>query len=245
MEPVMWGRGAAVAVIMIVLISVSTVTTTLAAIGTSAPRGSTLDLRFGPDVVRPVTTITVTLSINPQQVTKGSSISVQSSTSGGAPPYSFVYAGLPSGCNGQNQPSFSCNPSSTGTYSVQVTATDSHGNQSAPSNSVNLDVTSASNGNGNGNGGGNNSSNPLSSLSSGLGGYLAIAFIFAIVGFATWILLIVGVWVIAVVLMRRLPKPGEAAASGPGSKCGSCSAAVPGGAKFCPQCGTSTTPKGT
>lgn len=188
------------------------------------------------------TPVTASLSITPQQVKQGQSINVQTNASGGTAPYSYSYTGLPPGCGGQNQPSFSCNPSSTGSFSVQVTATDSHGNQSNPSNSVSVDVTSSSGGNGNGNGGSNNSSNPFSSLTSGLGGFLAIALILAIVGFVTWVLLVVGVWVIAVVLLRRLPKGGPAAGSTQ-VKCASCARLIPEGSKFCPECGASTAPK--
>lgn len=196
----------------------------------------------------PDSTVTVELSINPQDVSQGSSINVQTTVNGGTPPYSFSYNGLPSGCNSSNEQSFTCNPDSSGTYNVQVTATDSHGNESAPSNTVTLDVMSSNNnnnGNGNGNGGSNNSSNPFSNLLSGLGGFLAIALIFGVVGFVSWILLVIGVWVIAVVLMRRLPKGGAAATVATSAKCASCSASIPGGTKFCPQCGASTTPKGT
>lgn len=185
--------------------------------------------------------VTASLSITPQQVSKGQPINVQTIASGGTPPYSYSYTGLPPGCGGQNQPSFSCNPSATGSFSVQVTATDSHGNQSNPSNSVSVDVTSSSGGNGNGNGGSNNSSNPFSSLFSGLGGILAIALILAIVGFVAWILLVVGVWVIAVVLMRRLPKGGAAAVTK--VRCAACDRMIPDGSKFCPECGASTAPK--
>lgn len=195
-----------------------------------------------------VSSVTVSLSISPQQVTAGSQISVQATANGGTAPYSFSYSGLPSECGSPSQPSFSCTPTASGTYNVQVTATDFHGNQSAPSNTVTLDVTGSSNNNnnnnnGNGNGGSNNSNNPFSSLLSGFGGFLAIAVILAIVGFVTWVLLVVGIWVIAVVLMRRLPKRGAADATSNSVKCASCSALITSGAKFCPECGASTVPK--
>ncbi len=181
---------------------------------------------------------TASLSINPSQSQEGNSINLQTTVNGGAAPYSFTYHGLPSGCNTQNSSGFSCNPSATGMYPISGTVTDHNGNQTG-TNVVTLDVTSSSNGGGGGGGSGNNSSNPLSSLLSGFGGILTYVLIFGIVGFATWILLIVGVWVIAVVLMRRLPKRGEGAPATASVRCASCSASIPAGTKFCPECGKS------
>ena len=125
---------------------------------------------------------------------------------------------------------------------MQVTVTDINHNQTV-SNSASLDVTSSNNGNGNGNGNGNNSSNPFSSLLSGLGGFLSIVLVFGIIGFVTWILLVVGIWVIAVVLLRRLPKRTPGAASGSTMACAACGATLPAGSKFCSECGKSTAPK--
>lgn len=192
-----------------------------------------------------VNPVSVSLTVNPGRTTEGQTVSVQATANGGTPPYSFAYSGLPNGCQGQNGASFTCNPSSSGTYSIQVTATDSRGNQSSPSNSVSLTVTSSNNGNsnGNGNGNGNNSSNGLSSLFSGFSGVLSLLFIVGIVGFATWILLIVGVWIIAVTLVRRLPKRGEWGTPIASSKCAACGAAIAAGSKFCASCGASTAPK--
>lgn len=179
--------------------------------------------------------ITASLSINPGSVQEGQSISVSTTASGGTRPYSFAYSGLPPGCTGQNQASFSCNPSSTGSYNVQVSVTDSRGNQSNPSNSVPIDVTSSNSGNGNGNG--NNSSNGLSSLFSGFSGFLSLFLIVGVVGFATWILMLVAVWIIAITLLRRLPKRGSAGGLGATTNCAACSASVPAGSKFCAECG--------
>jgi hypothetical protein len=196
-----------------------------------------------PSVSPADSSLTASLSISPGQLQQGGSISVTTSVSGGTPPYSYSYTGLPSGCSSQDQPLFSCTPSSTGSFSVQVTVTDSHGNSSAPSNSVSVDITSSNNGNGNGNGGGNNSSTGLSSLFSGFSGILSLLLIFGVVGFITWILLIVGIWIIAITLVRRLPKRGAIGAAGATAKCGACSAVIPAGSKFCPECGAGTAPK--
>jgi|HubBroStandDraft_1064217.scaffolds.fasta_scaffold07538_4 hypothetical protein len=188
--------------------------------------------------------LSASLTVNPSSVQSGDSISVQTTANGGTPPYQYNYNGLPSGCQGQPSASFSCIASPAGTYQLNVSVSDSNGNQTF-SNGVTLDVTSSNNG-GNGGGGGgsgNNSSNPISSLLSGLGGIVTYVLIFGIIGFATWILLIVGVWVIAVVLMRRLPKRGASVLVGPSVNCAACSSPMPTGSKFCPQCGASTSPK--
>lgn len=97
---------------------------------------------------------------------------------------------------------------------------------------------------GNGNSG-NNSSNPFSDLISSLGGAFTYVLIAGIIGFVTWILLIVGIWVIAVVLMRRLPKPAAKASEAASVPCAACSKPIPAGSKFCPECGTSAAPKGS
>ncbi len=65
---------------------------------------------------------------------------------------------------------------------------------------------------------------------SGLGGFLSIVLVFGIIGFVTWILLVVGIWVIAVVLLRRLPKRTPGAASGSTMACAACGATLPAGA---------------
>lgn len=48
---------------------------------------------------------------------------------GGAPPYSYVYVGLPPGCTTQNVSSLSCYPSSAQHYVVQAFVYDTAGNQ--------------------------------------------------------------------------------------------------------------------
>jgi hypothetical protein len=211
----------------------------------SAPRAAAVEPGFVTAVTPANSPVTVSLTISPSQVSEGQSINLQASASGGTPPYSYSYSGLPNGCQGQSGQSFSCNPSESGSFSVQTTATDSHGNQSSPSNSVSVDVTQSTSGNGNGNnnGNGSNSSNPLSSLFSGFSGVLSLLLIFGLVGFVTWILLIVGVWIIAITLVRRLPKRGEWGTAGGTTKCAACSAAIPAGSKFCSACGASTAPK--
>lgn len=204
----------------------------------SAPVGLTVD-----------PALMVDLTVSPQSITQGQSVNIQTSASGGSNSYSYSYSGLPSGCQGQNSPQFQCTPSSTGAYNIDVNVTDTNGGyvDSAGQNlQVNPSNSNSGGGGGNSGNGGNNSSNPLGSLLSGFSGVLSLLLIAGIIGFVSWILLIVGVWIIAVVLIRRLPKRGTAASAalaGAMTKCASCSAMIPGGSKFCPECGASTTPK--
>ena len=187
---------------------------------------------------------TADLSVSPQFITQGQSVTVNTVVSGGSGSFSYNYLGLPPGC-GQTSQMFSCTPSESRDYSIYVTVMDSNGGSNT-SNTENLQVNSSSGNSGNGGSGGNNSSNPFSNLLSGFSGVLSLLLIAGIVGFATWILLIVGVWIIAIVLMRRLPKRGAAtpaAAAAVTMKCANCSAAIQAGSKFCPECGTSQAPR--
>jgi hypothetical protein len=247
----MWTRSSAVVLVLGLLLVGSAVgamgaASLVGALG-SGTSGSQSQQLSGLPSANPM--IMATLTISPQQVTEGSSIQVTTTASGGnpTPMYSYQYFGLPSGCNGYTSASFQCDPSSSGTYNdIYVVVTDNNGN-TTNSNTVSLDVTSSSgSGNGNGGSGGNNSSNPLSSLLSGFNGVLSLVLIVAIIGFVTWILLIVGVWIIAVVLIRRLPKRGAPSSSivtPAAMKCASCSASIPTGTKFCPECGAATATK--
>jgi hypothetical protein len=183
--------------------------------------------------------VSASLTISPTTIQKGNSIFVNTSASGGTSPYSYLYYGLPSGCSGFTVASFTCSPQSTGTFYVQVNATDSHGNYTI-SNSVKLSVTSSSSTGGTGN---NSSTNPFSGLLSGFQGFLQLLIIFGFIGFVTWVLLVVGVWIIAIVLLRRLPKRGTPGAASAMTKCAACSSSIPEGSKFCPNCGASTAPK--
>lgn len=193
------------------------------------------------------------LTLSPNTVTEGQSINVDVSVNGGTGTYSYDYSGLPAGCGGNTGSSFSCTPSQTGGFSVSVNVTDTNGAY-AVSPTQNLQVNPANSGGNNGNNGsgshggssGNNSSNPFSGLLSGLSGFLSLVIIAGIIGFVSWILLIVGVWIIAVILIRRLPRRGTLiapAAAVPTMKCPSCSASIPTGSKFCAECGTNTAPK--
>lgn len=79
--------------------------------------------------------LTASLTANPASVTLGNSTTLSTSASGGTGPYSFVYTGLPPGCAGTSQ-SFSCTPTSAGTYKVSVTVTDSASHSTTASTNV-------------------------------------------------------------------------------------------------------------
>lgn len=82
----------------------------------------------GPVVVRVYGDPTITSFIGvPQTVLVGHQLELTALTLGGAPPVSYVYAGLPSGCSTADLPILLCHPSSTGMFSVVVTITDSVG----------------------------------------------------------------------------------------------------------------------
>ena len=66
-------------------------------------------------------------TVSPQQVSVGSSAVFTVTASGGTPPLSYSYTGLPSGCQSASTSSLSCTPSQAGNYSVQVTVTDAAG----------------------------------------------------------------------------------------------------------------------
>ena len=184
--------------------------------------------------------ITVVVSINPSSVTTGTSASFQASVSGGTPPYTYTWTGLPSGCNSNGAASFSCSLSQTGSYNVQVSVQDSTG--AMASNSQLLSVTqSQSGGNHNGGGGGNNSS-AFQLLPSG---FLSILLVGVLLFYVLLALIAGGVIAIAVVLARRLPKPDRrtptaatATAKAVGeSPCPACGATVPTTSRFCGACG--------
>lgn len=69
---------------------------------------------------------------NRTSVDVGQAVLFTETASGGSPPYSYSWSGLPSGCLASNSPSISCTVLGAGTQAVQVTVTDS-GSSSATS----------------------------------------------------------------------------------------------------------------
>lgn len=172
-------------------------------------------------------------NIQPQTVTVGNSVSFNVQVTGGDPPYSYSWSGLPNGCNSEDQSSWSCNPSSSGSFQVNVQVSDSGANQTQTSGSLNVQNSGNSGSGSNGNGSGGN----LSNLFSGLGGFLEVALLGALVSFFLLVALTAGVLIIAIVLARRLPKPNRH-----GVHCSGCGTVAPPGARFCPACAAPLTP---
>jgi hypothetical protein len=81
------------------------------------------------------------LSVSPSSVPAGSAATLSSSVSGGSPPYTYQYTGLPPGsCSHTTQPSIVCTPTAAGTYLIGLHVTDSA--SKIASGSVVLTVTS-------------------------------------------------------------------------------------------------------
>jgi hypothetical protein len=74
----------------------------------------------------PRLTLPVILSA-PASVTPGATWSVTSAPSGGIPPYTYAYSGLPLGCLSVDAPSLSCRPTETGAFTIVLTVMDSAG----------------------------------------------------------------------------------------------------------------------
>ncbi len=86
-------------------------------------------------------TILVNAVANPLSVSAATSLPVldlggtttfRVSASGGAPPYSYFYSGLPLGCATANESALPCAPTVTGAFDVYVTVTDSAGVSGPP-----------------------------------------------------------------------------------------------------------------
>ncbi len=57
-------------------------------------------------------------------VTAGSTVVLNTTASGGTPPFTYRYSGLPAGCYSANRADLSCTPAAAGNYTVQVNVTD-------------------------------------------------------------------------------------------------------------------------
>ncbi|MCI4347422.1 MAG: hypothetical protein L3J97_02240 [Thermoplasmata archaeon] len=68
-------------------------------------------------------------SVTPASVTIPGTVEFRVNATGGTPPLSYVYTGLPAGCTSKNVSSFGCSPSAAATTNVTVTVRDSAGQQ--------------------------------------------------------------------------------------------------------------------
>jgi PKD repeat protein len=76
--------------------------------------------------VSPALSLT-SFTASPNTLDIGQAITFAASTSGGSGSLSFVYYGLPTGCETADSASLSCTPTATGTHRVILTVTDSNG----------------------------------------------------------------------------------------------------------------------
>ena len=67
------------------------------------------------------------VSVTPSTVEQGQSLAVATLASGGYPPYSFAYTGLPPGCSSSNSTVLACQPNRAGNYTITVAVSDSRG----------------------------------------------------------------------------------------------------------------------
>jgi len=89
-----------------------------------------------------VALLTVDLTVIPSKIRLGNSTVLTATVSGGVPPVSYDYSGLPTGCATQNSSSWTCTPSETGNFSVVVTVTDSKGTTAHATATLNVSTVS-------------------------------------------------------------------------------------------------------
>jgi len=79
-------------------------------------------------------------------VSLGAELVVFGTASGGVPPYSYTWSGMPPGCASTDGPVLTCTPTSTGTFNVQVVATDQAGLQASKIFGVTIGSSGSSSG---------------------------------------------------------------------------------------------------
>ena len=80
-----------------------------------------------------ISTLTVlSVGARPNPVAEGNLTTISTVVTGGMPPYTYGYAGLPAGCTSSNTSTLACVPSASGAFSITVRVADS-GNDSVAS----------------------------------------------------------------------------------------------------------------
>ena len=87
--------------------------------------GASTDLRATIDVLAPLRI--TEFGLNRTTVVEGGSVMFTANTTGGAPPLSFTYLGLPPGCASANLSQVVCTVNSTGNFSITLKVEDSLG----------------------------------------------------------------------------------------------------------------------
>lgn len=83
-----------------------------------------------------VAPLSVQVAASPSPVVAGSNLTVQAQASGGLPPYSYLWSGLPPACAAASQSTISCAPRTAGSYVVSVRVQDSIGNNATNSSTL-------------------------------------------------------------------------------------------------------------
>ncbi len=124
---------------------------------------------------------------SPSVVTEGNATQFTVVAAGGVPPYSYFFVGLPKGCVTQDAASFSCIPTVTGNFTVNVTVSDAAGHRASASVALRSVASSA----------------PPSPPSVGKGGTPWFLYLL--------VLLVVAILLVLVALYRRRRRPAEGA----------------------------------
>ncbi len=66
-------------------------------------------------------------TVSPANSTVGETVALNTTVSGGTPPYTFRYTGLPAGCASIDSPTITCQPNAAGTFSISVNVSDAVG----------------------------------------------------------------------------------------------------------------------
>ncbi len=90
------------------------------------------------DVMPP--SLVVALGATPSSIPADTPTYLEANASGGLPPYSYTWSGLPPGCLGLDAASLRCDPTTMGGYTIRVNVTDSTG--ASATDLVGLVVTS-------------------------------------------------------------------------------------------------------
>jgi outer membrane protein assembly factor BamB len=75
----------------------------------------------------PQTLKITSFSATPAVISLGNSTTLSVGVTGGVPPYTYFYTGLPTPCLSQNSSTLLCKPTETGTFPINVEVTDSNG----------------------------------------------------------------------------------------------------------------------
>ena len=107
--------------------------TCLASAATGSAASASLPVRVNPNLA------ILLFQAVPSTVWLGTSLNLIVNVTGGTPPFSYAFGGLPPGCPAYNVFSLTCLPGETGTFAVKVTVTDAVGEST--SDSITISVT--------------------------------------------------------------------------------------------------------